>query len=244
MPDLATFRISHPTLGEIKVIKRTGSGKLSARWINGRLRVNIPAYATENEIVRAIEQHKADFEAIRPKPRYAVGQTIGCHNFTATIARGNPGQTTPAINLAAGASASDLRFIITLPDGRNPEEPELQQAISRCLHTAARHLAPHILLPEARRLAERFGLRVDKWEIAHGKSTLGTCFPTQRRIRLSYLCVFLDPELRNYIICHELAHLTEQGHTPSFHRLCDSYCNGRETVLLRRLRSFSWPVDR
>lgn len=131
MPDLATFRISHPTLGEIKVIRRTGSGKLSARWINGRLRVNIPAYATENEIVRAIEQHKADFEAIRPKPRYAVGQTIGCHNFTATIARGNPGQTTPAINLAAGASASDLRFIITLPDGRNPEEPELQQAISR-----------------------------------------------------------------------------------------------------------------
>ena len=67
MPDLATFRISHPTLGELKVIKRTGSVKLSARWINGRLRVNIPAYATENEIVRAIEQHKADFEAIRPK---------------------------------------------------------------------------------------------------------------------------------------------------------------------------------
>lgn len=241
---MATFRISHPTLGEVTVIRRTGSGKLSARWINGKLRVNIPAHATDKDILRAIEQHKADFEAIRPKPRYAIGQTIDCHNFRVTIVLGKPGQTKPDINLATGASSSDPHFIITLPDGRNPEEPELQQAVSRCLHTAARHLAPCILLPEARRLAERFGLKVDKWEIAHGKNTLGTCFPTQRRIRLSYLCVFLDPELRRYIICHELAHLTEPGHTPAFHRLCDSYCNGREAILISRLHSFSWPVDR
>lgn len=241
---MATFRISHPTLGEVTVIRRTGSGKLSARWINGKLRVNIPAHATDKDILRAIEHHKADFEAIRPKPRYAIGQTIDCHNFRVTIVLGKPGQTKPDINLATGASSSDPHFIITLPDGRNPEEPELQQAVSRCLHTAARHLAPRILLPEARRLAERFGLKVDKWEIAHGKNTLGTCFPTQRRIRLSYLCVFLDPELRHYIICHELAHLTEPGHTPAFHRLCDSYCNGCEAILISRLHSFSWPVDR
>ncbi|MDE6813007.1 MAG: M48 family metallopeptidase, partial [Duncaniella sp.] len=73
---------------------------------------------------------------------------------------------------------------------------------------------------------------------------LGTCYPRLRRIRLSYLNVFLTPELRDYIICHELAHLTEPGHTPAFHALCDRYCLGRERELIRRLHTYPWPIER
>ncbi|WP_168185202.1 M48 metallopeptidase family protein [Duncaniella dubosii] len=87
-------------------------------------------------------------------------------------------------------------------------------------------------------------LRVDSWEIAHGRTVLGTCYPRQRRIRLSYLNVFLPPELRDYIIRHELAHLTEPGHTAAFHTLCDRYCSGRESQLTHSLRNYHWPVDR
>ena len=75
-------------------------------------------------------------------------------------------------------------------------------------------------------------------------NVLGTCYPRQRRIRLSFLNVFLTPELRDYIIHHELAHLSCPGHTPEFHSLCDRYCGGRERILIRLLHSYPWPVER
>lgn len=241
---MSTLRITHPTLGPIIVVRRSGSRKLSARWINGQLHINIPAGVPDFEIGRAIERHRPDFEAIRPKPRYSVGQTIDTHNFSFSIAKADKGQDGFRIYIASDSTGTHPRFVISVPDSEPTDTPRVQQAISRCLHLAARKLAPAILLPKARETAERLNLKVDKWEIASGKTTLGTCFPSQRRIRLSYMCVFLDPELRNYIICHELAHLTEPGHTPAFHRLCDSYCSGRESEFISRLRNYPWPVDR
>lgn len=241
---MSSFRFTHPRLGTIVVTGRPNSGKLSARWINGELHVNVPAAAPRSHVIRTIESHVADFESMRPAPRFRIGQTIDCHNFSIAISAGTLPMTKPDIRLAADSTPDFPRFVISIPPTQSIESPQTTGAITGCLHLAARRLAPAILLPRARSLAARFGLRVDTWEIAHGKTTLGSCYPSQRRIRLSYMCVFLDTELRDYIICHELAHLTEPGHTPAFHRLCDRYCEGHEARLIRRLHTYPWPVDR
>ena len=241
---MASFRFTHPRLGTVTVTGRPNSGKLSARWINGELQINVPAGAPRSHVMQAIESHTADFESMRPAPRYRIGQTIDCHNFSVTVCAAHFPMTKPDIGLASDSTPDFPRFVISIPPTQPVESPQTSATISRFLHLAARRLAPAILIPRARSLAAGFGLRVDKWEIAHGKTTLGTCYPSGRRIRLSYMCVFLDQELRDYIICHELAHLTEPGHTPAFHRLCDRYCSGREAMLVRRLHTFPWPVDR
>ena len=135
-------------------------------------------------------------------------------------------------------------FTIHIPPNTDCNLPEVRQRLDAAVKTVGRRLAPSLLLPRARELAASLGLRVDRWEIAHGRNVLGTCYPCLRRIRLSYLNVFLSPELRDYIILHELAHLTEPGHTPAFHALCDRYCGGRERELIKLLRSYQWPIER
>ena len=92
-------------------------------------------------------------------------------------------------------------------------------------------------------IAERLGIRPAQWRISSGHKVLGSC-SSNRVIRLSYLLVFLPLELRQYIICHELAHLTEMNHSPRFHELCNAYCNGNERELAARLKSFNWPILR
>lgn len=237
---MSTFTLTHPTLGHITVTERPGSGKISARWTSGQLKVNIPAGLSRRRIADTIDRHAADFERIRPRPRYHPGTIIPIPATDITIAI----LTAPGIARLTLTASTPGRFNILLPSSADTADPAIQSAIDTAVKAIARRIAPAILLPRARQLAADLGLGVDRWEIAHGMKVLGTCYPRQRRIRLSYLNVFLTPELRDYIIHHELAHLSCPGHTPAFHSLCDRYCGGCERILIRLLQSYPWPVER
>lgn len=247
---MSARQINHPSLGLIHVTERHGSHRISARWKGRQLHVSIPAGLPQGRIADAIERMRENLERIRPQHRYHIGTKI-------EIAR--EAGTAPAFIFAIeAATATPLRdmtvtcrtegattvYTLYIPTDTDIATPAVQTRIDNCIKTFGRKLAGHILLPHARRVADSLGLRVDSWEIAHGRTVLGTCYPRQRRIRLSYLNIFLPPELRDYIIRHELAHLTEPGHTAAFHALCDRYCSGRERQLTLRLRNYSWPVDR
>ena len=56
--------------------------------------------------------------------------------------------------------------------------------------------------------------------------------------------MFLPKDLIEYIICHELAHLTHMNHSPQFHALVNKYVNGLEKALEKKLKAFTWPVIR
>ena len=271
---MSTLLIDHPTLGQVTVTERRGSGKLSARWKNGRLHVNLPAGLTRRQIEQAIDRHRDDFERIRPRPRYTPGTHIQIHPAPSAIPAPTPLpkdpkdfkdpkdptpthpqeapsfeitlETTPDadFSILVSTSGATHHFTILIPTGPDLTSPIVQTLIDRQIKTIGRHIAPELLLPRARQLAGALGLRVDRWEIAHGRNVLGTCYPREHRIRLSYLNVFLTPELRDYIILHELTHLTEPGHTPAFHTLCNHYCRGREAELIRLLHTYPWPVER
>lgn len=251
---MSTHLINHPTLGPITVTERRGSGKLSARWKEGSLHINIPAGVTLRQIEQAIEHHRVDFERIRPRPRYTVGTVIHIAGIPdSPDSHASSGQhfeihiestANDDLEIRLQTEGKLIIFHILVPQHLDIGSPDLQKRINDCVKTAARRLAPPILLTRARQLASRLGLRVDRWEIARGQNVLGTCYPRQRRIRLSYINIFLTPELRDYIILHELAHLTEAGHTPAFHALCDRYCQGREATLISLLRHYNWPVGR
>ncbi|MDE6489754.1 MAG: M48 family metallopeptidase [Muribaculaceae bacterium] len=118
--------------------------------------------------------------------------------------------------------------------------PEVQQSIGRIIMTIAHTLAPGILLPRAREIADTIGDQPAAWRISRGRRTLGTC-NSRREISLSAACLFLPQHLRDYIVIHELAHLREMNHSPRFHALCNHYCNGREKELQTQLRLFKWP---
>lgn len=248
---MSTLTIQHPVLGTVTVVERRGSRKLSARWRDGRLSVNLPAGLSVRQIEETIERHCGDFQRIKPRPRYDFGTRIEIRLPLPNVYE----RDLLIVSVESSAKVTDLMItshkegtahciVIAIPETIDITADDVQQRIDKCLKVLARKLAPTVLIPRAKQLAEKFGLSVERWEIAGGHNVLGTCYPTQRRIRLSYFNVFLTPELRDYIICHELAHLTEAGHTPKFHALCDRYCDGREKQLIRLLHNHHWAVNR
>lgn len=229
--------INHSSLGRVVVSARPNSRRATARWRNGLVSLNVPRDLGLPDINRLLDDFAPRLLQCRPSLRYAAPSTISFPGVDFVLLRQS---VAPDRILAkAGLPVCSLEIGTEL----DLESDAVTRMVSTLLCRMARRVAPEILLPVARAHASRVGRVPAAWTISTGFRTLGTC-SSKGIISLSYALVFLPAELRDYIICHELAHLSEMNHSPRFHRLLDTYLDGREQLLAARLRSFTWPVLR
>jgi predicted metal-dependent hydrolase len=67
------------------------------------------------------------------------------------------------------------------------------------------------------------GLSYNRLSIRHTNTRWGSC-SSKRNLNFSYKLMFLEPELMDYIIIHELAHLVEMNHSKRFWNIVETYC--------------------
>ena len=71
------------------------------------------------------------------------------------------------------------------------------------------------------------------WGISSAKGRWGSC-SADRRIRLNWRLIHLEPNLIDYVIAHELAHLDEMNHSARFWKrvgeIYPDYENARRTL--------------
>lgn len=187
----------------------------------------------------AVEQALEDFQprlaALRPAAMYQLGQRLEFPEFSVEISsqgylpdkiimRYDHPLATVQVGSRSDISAHDT--IVT---------------ISKFLCRIAQRIAPDVLISQAHQVSARVGKAPLLWTISNGHRTLGHC-SAQGVIALSYALVFYPIELREYVICHELAHLTEMNHSERFHAICDAYCSGREAELSAAVRAHYIPI--
>ena len=71
-------------------------------------------------------------------------------------------------------------------------------------------------------LARKLNLNVRRLTVRDQASRWGSC-SSKRGISLNWRLVLLEPGLQDYVILHELAHLTEMNHSKRFWDLLESY---------------------
>ena len=96
-------------------------------------------------------------------------------------------------------------------------------------------LSPDRSEAEAKRiLQERLPILLDRWAPVVGrrperislrkmKTRWGSCTPATASIRLNTDLAWLDSDLLEYVLVHELTHLYEHGHGPGFRARMDRY---------------------
>jgi predicted metal-dependent hydrolase len=97
--------------------------------------------------------------------------------------------------------------------GRRP--PDVEQALK---DQARRELPPRLL-----ELAAQHGLAVNRVTIRAQRSRWGSC-SSKAHIALNYRLVLMPPEVRDYILIHELMHLRQADHSRKFWRHVEAAC--------------------
>ena len=90
-----------------------------------------------------------------------------------------------------------------------------QTSIKRALETLYRRKAREQFGKRADHFADEMGVEYDKIEIRNQRTKWGSC-STTGTLGLNWRLMMAPPEVVDYILIHELAHLREQNHTDEF----------------------------
>lgn len=233
--------IEHKLLGQVAVTFKANARRFIARRRHDCIALTAPARAGIAEVNRALDSMAPRLMAVAPpqQARFYDGQRFSFDGLDITITS----QSVHPDRIVLSHDATRGSAVIALGSNIGFDNDNATLGISNAMKAVARRAAPLILVPRARQLAARFGCHPSGWKISSGARILGQC-DGNGIVSLSYMNVFLSAELRDYIICHELAHLSELNHSARFHRVCDAYLGGREKELIAKLKSFRWPLIR
>lgn len=229
----------------VKIYYRRDARRITARLnSDGTVRVTVPYGVPpdrQRNIIADLVRQIGEKSAMPSCPHYTGGMTLECDGLTfrfrsADIPSG-------IIKASISRAADHTEAVIDIPAALDTTDRSVQKRISDLMVKVAANAGKKTLLEHAAAVSRRTGASPAAWKIGRGRRTLGTCH-ADRTITLSALLVFLPAELKEYIICHELAHLTEMNHSTRFHRLCDHYLNGREKQLAKAVRGYQWPILR
>lgn len=112
------------------------------------------------------------------------------------------------------ASLAGTRLVICVP------EPGDRGAVRRLLLKWLKARALETLAPRVAHYAARVSLPPPPLKLSNARTQWGVC-TSSGRIRLSWRLVHLDPELADYVVAHEVAHLVELNHSARFWALVE-----------------------
>lgn len=227
--------------GKVVVTLRHGMKNVRCRWRGNRLYMSAP-YGMEKQLEGLVDADRDKIRALNhQKITFHDGQVIPCFHTTLTIST-DAKLTTNCV--AHGIDPADgVSLYMRVPADLDLENDAATRALSKVISLLFGRIAHRYLISYAQSEAARLGLKPRGFEIGKGTVKLGHC-TRGGVIQLSRHLMLLPEPLVQYVVCHELAHLTHMDHSPAFHALLDSYLNGRSAELDRQIAHFPWPILR
>lgn len=232
-----TREFTHPCLGRVIYAVKSTARRFTARWKPDGLHLTVPPWSTRADINDALTRMSPALLKRKPQQTlYAIGKVFSFELLEISITQGAHDDTRCRLH-----NCGCNRFEISVGRQCRMDDAAAIDAISRLIKGIARYVAQSVLIQEAETTALAAGVKPNQWLLSSGRRVLGKC-DGRRRISLSVTNVFLPRHLRDYIVFHELAHLTEMNHSMRFHALCNRYCNGNERILAQELKKFIFPL--
>ena len=180
---------------------------------DGSLRVTIPRGGSRREADAFVARHRAwaENERRRVAAQHAPAEW---HAGDTILLRGEP---------APLRVERDAKGPLVALGAERVRIPEGVTNVRSAAELALRRIAVRELVPRLHQLAAAHGLVVKRATIRNQRSRWGSC-SVGGTIALNLRLVQMPPEIRDYVLLHELMHLKQQNHSRRFWRLVEAAC--------------------
>lgn len=206
---------------DIRTSARARRVTLRADATRGVIRLSLPPRASMAKALAMIETHRAWIGArVASWPRatgFAPGATVSIEGEPVTI-DWVPGRA---------------RRVALEPGRLRVGGPE--QGLAGRVERFLRARASAVLTAETREHAGRLGKTVAAVTVRDTASRWGSCSATAR-IAYSWRLILAPPEIRRYVVAHEVAHLAHMDHSPAFWRTTAALYDGDVDAARRWLK--------
>ncbi|CAN5811935.1 SprT family zinc-dependent metalloprotease [soil metagenome] len=179
---------------------------------DGTLRVTIPRRGSRGEAINFVRRHlawttkeRARVRSDQSPVRWTTGSTILLDGQSVTISVEKVGEKLFAKYGGRCVRVSDEG------DVRGPIERDM------------RALATERLIPRLKEFAEQLAVTFTRVTIRNQRSRWGSC-SRRGAIALNFRLVQMPAAVADYVLLHELMHLTQQNHGPRFWALVERAC--------------------
>ncbi len=231
------FQYRDDEFGTITLLLHPRARHLIFKIRDNALQITIPKGITQTQIIESIDKNRENIRKIYAKKQEKIlrpGMLLETRSFSIAI------QTHRKNHFLF--KLQDNTLFIFCPDEADFESANVQKTIASGIKRFLKREAEQYLPPRLDRLSKELNLTYHHVGISHGRKRLGRC-DIRGNILLSYHLMFLPERLIDYVIFHELAHLSEMNHGKHFHQLCDLYCRGNAKILEKELKAFPFPIE-
>ncbi len=183
----------------------------------GGLRVTVPRGGSREEAIRFVRAKAAWIE--RERYRAALRRSKSADGAVPSIRLRGEELPIDTVQEAGVRVARFGSFRLALPSGTGSPRPAVERFVRR--------LAERELRSRLAELAATHGIAVSGVTVRGQRTRWGSCSPAGR-ISLNWRLVQLPPSVSDYVILHELAHLSHLNHSRRFWKEVARICPWHE----------------
>ena len=191
-----------------------------------RLRVN----ARARRISLRIDNKTGDAIVTAPRPKHLKDAVEFARTRHDWILQTRRGQAKPE-PFAPGTVISIKGHAVTLAERAGVISPKAEQAedgswllvtsgdgaaYAKRIERYLKQLAAKTLQAETEAYAAKLGVTGVKVSLNDPKGRWGSCTPSRKTIRYSWRIIIAPPQVRQYLVAHEVSHLRHPDHSPAF----------------------------
>lgn len=230
--------IQRKDIGEILFKKSARAKRVNIRIKpNSPVVVSVPKGVSFANAKKVLEQHidwikkqQAKFAKSQPATSFEIGSEF--QTKTKVVRIYSTTETAPY----KIETAQELQ--IHIPEQENLKAEQVQELIKTQIVELLRREAKAYIVPRTTALAQQHKIKIKNITIKKVKTRWGSC-SHQNNINLSLFLMLLPDKLIDYVICHELAHVKEKNHSPSFWAHLESLLKGSK-ALDKQLKNYSF----
>lgn len=228
---------SDPDLGLITIKPHRAAKHFIFRGTQEGIQITCPLHVTQSQVLEAFAKQKSKLPRLLQQkhtvPHLKKDTILEMTDFKVYITESGYG------NQYLARFANNILELIC-PAGANYRNSEVQAFLVKNITAVLRYKAQYYLPQRLAELSGQVKKQFKDCKVSYGKQRLGRC-DSAGSILLSYRLMLLPRHLSDYVMLHELAHLTEMNHGERFHDLLDRYCMGRHREWERELKAFRYP---